>query len=218
MVLFVLNGCTSGPGHFQRSSNPRLIGPSPFRSCWRHRAAIPGEPFCSVGKTLSAKRVSEGPQLEILQLPVSNDDPHAERRSESQGRFLALSRTAIDPATLPTGTRVTAMVCQRPLLRLLGQLPVTSSGRSCTLKAIETFAREGFRAAWSRLKWEGNDLAHWRCRHASGRATNIRGVITAFACARSTSGLGNDFRIRRVHGERRQLLRMKTPVSSGALN
>ena len=35
------------------------------------------------------------------------DDPPAERRTESQGRFLALDRRAEDPASFPTGTRVT---------------------------------------------------------------------------------------------------------------
>jgi outer membrane lipoprotein len=46
-------------------------------------------------------------ELEILQLPVKDDDPPVERRSESQGRFLALDRGGADPASFPPGTRLT---------------------------------------------------------------------------------------------------------------
>ena len=44
-----------------------------------------GKPSCY--EVLAAKRVQEGTELEILQLPVTTDDPPAERRSESRGDF-----------------------------------------------------------------------------------------------------------------------------------
>jgi outer membrane lipoprotein len=53
--------------------------------------------------------MATGTQLEILQLPVNEDDPPAERRSESQGRFLAMAADGVDPASLPAGTRVTVI-------------------------------------------------------------------------------------------------------------
>jgi outer membrane lipoprotein len=61
------------------------------------------------GEVLSAKRLRDGTELEILQLPVNEDDPPGERRSESQGRFLAVARDGLDPASLPSGTRVTVI-------------------------------------------------------------------------------------------------------------
>ena len=59
------------------------------------------------GEVLGARRVQDGLELEILQLPVKGDDPPAEQRTESQGRFLALDRVAGDPASFPPGTKVT---------------------------------------------------------------------------------------------------------------
>jgi outer membrane lipoprotein len=40
-------------------------------------------------------------------LPVKDDDPPVERRTESQGRFLAVDHGAGDPASFPPGTKVT---------------------------------------------------------------------------------------------------------------
>jgi outer membrane lipoprotein len=62
------------------------------------------------GEVLGARRVQDGVELEVLQLPVNGDDPPSERRMDSQGRFLALERGGTDPASFPAGTRVT-LVC-----------------------------------------------------------------------------------------------------------
>ena len=59
------------------------------------------------GEVLASRRVRDGVELEILQLPVNDDDPPVDRRSESQGRFLALDRGGADPASFPPGTRLT---------------------------------------------------------------------------------------------------------------
>jgi outer membrane lipoprotein len=58
------------------------------------------------GEVLHAKRVPEGTVLEILQLPLSQGKPVGER-SASQGRFLAVQQSFLDPATLTDATRVT---------------------------------------------------------------------------------------------------------------
>ena len=59
------------------------------------------------GEVLASRRVQDGVELEILQLPVKGDDPPVDRRSESQGRFLALDQGGADPASFPPGTRLT---------------------------------------------------------------------------------------------------------------
>jgi outer membrane lipoprotein len=69
--------------------------------------AVQGRTVLLGGEVLAARRVQEGVELEMLQLPVKDDDPPAERRTASQGRFLATDRSAGDPASFPPGTRIT---------------------------------------------------------------------------------------------------------------
>ena len=60
------------------------------------------------GEVLASKRMQDGVELEMLQLPVrDDDDPPVDRRSESQGRFIAFDRGGGDPASFPPGTRLT---------------------------------------------------------------------------------------------------------------
>jgi outer membrane lipoprotein len=58
------------------------------------------------GQVLKATRLKDGTQLEILELPLRKDRPILER-SQSQGRFLAIEREFLDPATLVEGVPVT---------------------------------------------------------------------------------------------------------------
>lgn len=69
--------------------------------------SVQGRTVVLGGEVLASRRVQDGVELEILQLPVKDDDPPVERRSESQGRFLALDRGGADPASFPPGTRLT---------------------------------------------------------------------------------------------------------------
>ncbi len=58
------------------------------------------------GEVLSAKRLPEGTSIEILQLPLDGSEPMTNVQ-ESQGRFLALQKEFLDPATLVERLRVT---------------------------------------------------------------------------------------------------------------
>ena len=58
------------------------------------------------GEVLKAKRLKDGTQLEVLQLPLAEWQPGAPR-NESQGRFLAIQKEFLDPATVGSDTRVT---------------------------------------------------------------------------------------------------------------
>ena len=88
-------------GQIDRSASFRDLQASP--SMMQGRTLLLG------GEVLDAKRVQDGLELEILQLPVKDDDPPSERRTESQGRFLAIDRGAQDPASFPPGTRLTVV-------------------------------------------------------------------------------------------------------------
>ncbi len=59
------------------------------------------------GEVLKAKAMKGGTQLEVLQLPLDDDQGPVNERMESKGRFLAWQKEFLDPATIAEGTRVT---------------------------------------------------------------------------------------------------------------
>jgi outer membrane lipoprotein len=59
------------------------------------------------GEVLTAKRLKDGTRIEVLQLPLDGSQRPEWDRTASEGRFVALQRGFLDPATLPEGTRVT---------------------------------------------------------------------------------------------------------------
>jgi outer membrane lipoprotein len=58
------------------------------------------------GEVLDAKRLPEGTSIEILQLPLDGFEP-VMNGQKSQGRFFALQKEFLDPATLVERPRVT---------------------------------------------------------------------------------------------------------------
>ena len=59
------------------------------------------------GKVLGARRLKEGTRIEILQLPLTSSLQPSFDLSKSQGRFVAIQKEFLDPATVPAGTFVT---------------------------------------------------------------------------------------------------------------
>lgn len=59
------------------------------------------------GKVLGARRLKEGTRIEILQLPLTDSLRPTVDLGKSQGRFVALQKEFLDPATVPPGTFVT---------------------------------------------------------------------------------------------------------------
>ena len=57
------------------------------------------------GEVLSARRLKDGTRIEILQLPLDRSGRPVTDRTQSQGRFIAMHREFLDPATVPPGTR-----------------------------------------------------------------------------------------------------------------
>jgi outer membrane lipoprotein len=66
-----------------------------------------GQPATFGGKVLGARRLKDGTRIEILQLPLADSHRPTEDLSKSQGRFVALQKEFLDPATIPPGTFVT---------------------------------------------------------------------------------------------------------------
>ncbi|NGZ02830.1 MAG: hypothetical protein CV090_07260 [Nitrospira sp. WS238] len=59
------------------------------------------------GKVLGARRLKEGTRIEILQLPLTSALQPTMDLSRSEGRFVALQKDFLDPATVPPGTFLT---------------------------------------------------------------------------------------------------------------
>jgi outer membrane lipoprotein len=59
------------------------------------------------GEILKAKRLKEGTQVELLQLPLNQDQEPTTDFTQSQGRVLVLHQQFLDPATLTPGMLVT---------------------------------------------------------------------------------------------------------------
>ncbi len=59
------------------------------------------------GKILASRRQKDSTRIEVLQLPLDKSLRPGYDLTQSQGRFIALQRKFLDPATLPPGTRIT---------------------------------------------------------------------------------------------------------------
>jgi outer membrane lipoprotein len=102
--LLALAGCAStqdaGPVDGQPSAVtfPQVkAAPDSFR----------GQSVLFGGEVLGAKRLKDGTRIEILQLPLDRSGIPSSELTRSQGRFVAVHREFLDPATIPPGTRVT---------------------------------------------------------------------------------------------------------------
>jgi outer membrane lipoprotein len=61
------------------------------------------------GTIIKGKRTKEGTELEVLQRPTGEEGKLTEDRLRSEGRFLAVRETFLDPASLPEGTPITVI-------------------------------------------------------------------------------------------------------------
>jgi outer membrane lipoprotein len=59
------------------------------------------------GEVLRAKRLQDGTQIELLQLPLEEGEEPSLDHQRSQGRFFALQEEFLDPGTVVEGTRMT---------------------------------------------------------------------------------------------------------------
>lgn len=104
-ILLLTPGCASLSGQ----SEPDL--PRPVQIAFTQvKEAIDmykGQPVTFGGKVLGARRLKEGTRIEILQLPLTSSSQPTTDLNKSQGRFVALQKQFLDPATIPPGTFVT---------------------------------------------------------------------------------------------------------------
>lgn len=58
------------------------------------------------GIVLLAKRAKDRTEIEVLQLPLDRVSAYGEVRTGSEGRFMAVQKTFLDPATVEPGSRI----------------------------------------------------------------------------------------------------------------
>jgi outer membrane lipoprotein len=106
LLAGLLLGCSS-PDVIPESLEPQVDKNVSFTQLRESPDSYRGKMVVVGGQVLKAKRLPEGTQIEVLQLPLEDSLAPAKDRGTSQGRFLALQRASLDPATLAAGTRVT---------------------------------------------------------------------------------------------------------------
>jgi outer membrane lipoprotein len=100
ILLITLAGCASTQEAEDRQALTFLqVKAAPYS--FKGQSAIFG------GKVLTARRQKDNTRIEILQLPLDQSLRPGFDLTQSQGRFIALQREFLDPATIPPGTRIT---------------------------------------------------------------------------------------------------------------
>lgn len=102
----ILAGCASGsvvPASLQAQIDQSLT----FAQLRETPDSYRGHLLVLGGEVLSAKRLKEGTRIEVLEIPLNGSLQPGLDRTTSRGRFLALQKEFLDPATIPPGTRLT---------------------------------------------------------------------------------------------------------------
>jgi len=104
-LLVTLAGCAStqeaGDGSDAQTQALTFLQVKAAPDSFRGQSAVFG------GKVLTARRQKDGTRIEILQLPLDQSTRPGYNLTQSQGRFIAIYREFLDPATVPYGTRIT---------------------------------------------------------------------------------------------------------------
>ena len=104
-LLAVAAGCATSV--IPESLEPQVDKAVTFSQVLEASDSYRGKVVVWAGEVLKAKAMKGGTQLEVLQLPLDDEQGPVTDRMESKGRFLALQHEFLDPATMTDGTRVT---------------------------------------------------------------------------------------------------------------
>jgi len=101
-LCLLLSGCAS-----QQPEEGSAASPITFLQVKAAPDSYRGQSVVFAGEVLSARRLKEATRIEILQLPLDRSGHLGTDRTLSQGRFVAMHREFLDPATIPPGTQLT---------------------------------------------------------------------------------------------------------------
>ncbi len=104
-IAAVLAACASSSGTVDSAQG----GPQapPFSQIKTAPDSFKGQTLVLGGQVLAARRMKDGTRIEVLQLPLNDSQQPTLDLMKSEGRFVAIQREFLDPATLPHGTFVT---------------------------------------------------------------------------------------------------------------
>jgi outer membrane lipoprotein len=105
-LLLITVSCTSHEYVIPESLATQIDTSLTFGELKASPASHAGKVVLVGGEVLKAKRLPEGTLIEVLQLPMERGEPVTED-DQSQGRFLALQKEFLDPATLADRPHVT---------------------------------------------------------------------------------------------------------------
>ena len=108
-ALLVLPGCITSE-LVTKEMESQVARNIPFEALKAEPDTFKGRVMVLGGKVLAAKRLKEGTQIEVLQLPLDGADAPIMHLPQSKGRFLAYQEAFLDPATIPEGTAVSMIV------------------------------------------------------------------------------------------------------------
>ena len=106
-MLFLGYGC--GPQVIPKELEGQVDRKVSFLQLKESPAAYIGRTVVLGGEVLSVKRANDTTRIEVLQIPLDASLEPVPDRMTSQGRFLAVQREFLDPATVPVGTRITVI-------------------------------------------------------------------------------------------------------------
>lgn len=104
-IAAVASGCATSV--IPESLEPQIDKVVTFSQVLESPDSYRGKVLVLGGEVLKAKAMKGGTQLELLQLPLNDDQGPVTDRTESKGRFFAWQKEFLDPATIVDGTRVT---------------------------------------------------------------------------------------------------------------
>jgi outer membrane lipoprotein len=105
-MLALLAGCSS-TSIIPEPLEPQIDRSVTFSQLLESPDSYRGKVLVLGGEVLKAKAMNGGTQLEVLQLPLDDDQGPVAERTASKGRFLAWQKDFLDPATIADGSRVT---------------------------------------------------------------------------------------------------------------
>ncbi|MBI3810175.1 MAG: Slp family lipoprotein [Nitrospirae bacterium] len=109
LILLLLPGCIASELVTMEMAS-QIARDIPFEALKAEPDKFKGRVMVLGGKVLAAKRLKEGTQIEVLQLPLDGADAPIMTLPQSKGRFLAYHEAFLDPATIPKGTAVSMIV------------------------------------------------------------------------------------------------------------
>jgi outer membrane lipoprotein len=107
ILSLIAVGCSSSRAGIPESLEPQIDKNVTFTEVLASPDSYRGHLILLGGEVLRARKLKEGTQVELLQLPLNKYQEPTTDLTQSQGRVLVLHQEFLDPATLTPGMLVT---------------------------------------------------------------------------------------------------------------